>query len=1264
MQADLVAANGYRLHKELRRSRRATVWEAVRESDGEPVVLKAYAEAEDPTGTRTCRELGILRSLEGSGTIRALDLLEDVSPPVLVLERVPGESLLSWVQGRSCSPGDFLEIASQLADLLGRIHDARILHRDLHPGNVIVDPADLRTHLVDFGSARPVLRGTERDVPSVSVLDVFAGPVAFIAPEQTGRMDRGVDVRSDLYALGATLYYVATGLPPFEGTDALALIHAHMARMPEKVVDRRPEFPETLSRIVMKLLEKEPEDRYQTAQALHADLVTCSEQLRSAGRIDAKLVLGGAHVPSHPLFAKRLYGRESELQALEGAYVRACTGSLQWVLLSGEPGSGKSALVNELRAPIAASGGFVASGKFDLYRHDVPYSGWQAALDSLVQQLLIQPEEQLAQWREALHTALGRIAGALVTLVPDLAAVLGEVPDLPNLGPRETQARLLLAVQRFLHGCAQTGHPLVLFLDDIQWADAGSLALLEALEKLVGVRLLVVVAYRAGELDEAHPLSRLLARLDASESAPVRIHLDELSALAVQEMLADATRNAGPAVEALARTVVRRTGSSPLRVQQFVLHLHSRGLLRFELRRGCWIWDDAEVASAVVPEGAVPILTAKLVRIEPSARELIELASCVGHEFDLSRLVSLSGRAVSQLEPALYTLLDEGLLCVSPRGFRFAHDRIREAAQALLPTERREQLHMGMASLLEASEGEQRDDFVFELADHWNLAGNLLGEENRRRALDANRRAGVRALRAGTAATADRYLGVALSHLSGDDHQRDLAGVVELLVVSAEAATQHRKIERALSLLDRAASLPVDRARRIRVQAQRVTALSMSDNAAALDLAFALLREVGINIPRRPSRIRVLLSLWLTARWVGNAGEDRFRARPSFPERELQRLVIRAAGAPILTAGLGPVTLLANRSLRLERNLANPDRVGTGLASLANAFLSMGNSWRRFERYVHATQGWLARFPGPPTARTECILRVFSLPLMKPRRPLALGLESTEETLREIGDAEYAGFAFAARVLLLALSGECIDSFLRLAAGSPIAAMLVPYGLLQQGDLDQVEWAEHLRSLEVRIGALPAFRVTTLRLHWLVVLCVARQYELAWKLAERMEPDVNSANAYAGSMLDFRLYQGICAAVLARQAKRRQRRRFARVLRRNLAVLRTWAGRGPDVGPLHAFLEAEQRALRVPAPAVHAYLACADQARAHGLIQLAALAYERQADLQRTMGRTLESHPVIERACAAYQEWGAAAKADQLRQRLGSSEESRLAQPR
>jgi hypothetical protein len=1268
------APPSYALGKCLYASKRTEVYAAIRTHDSRAVVLKAYVGSAADADVNAQREFTALRQVAGPGIPVAVELLREDTRPIVVLEQAAGIVLEDWVATALPPPDAFLEVAIQLADALARVHEKRLIHCDVTPQNVVVDPGNLSTCLLDFSLARRLGSGIElRAIDAEG--QTPAGTLSYIAPEQTGRMDRGVDSRSDLYGLGGTLYHALTGRSPFDSDDPLTLIHAHMARLPIPPLELRPELPATLSRIVVKLLQKAPEARYQTARALHHDLCECREQLRRRAHIDAHFALGSADAPYRPLFSKKLYGREREVERLLDSYRDAAQGRTRAVWLTGPPGVGKSALAHELRVPLAGGDGYVAHGKFDLYRREIPYLGFVQAFESLTQQILTESDARLAEWRKQLGSALGPSAGVLIQWIPDLAIVLGDVPPVPKLGPGETRARLGLAVERFIQALALREHPLVLFLDDLQWADPGSRDLLQ--ELLTSVRdcaLLVLGSYRDTEVDAAHPLSRLIRELEQRGVASIELELAPLSNDACTGMLAEALGRTIEETRPLAACVARKTASTPLLIQQFVSHMYDLGLICFRLPEG-WSWDDGALAAAEIPEDAVGLMTAKIARLAPGIAEVVQLASCVGDSFDLDTLRELSDRPRDALESALFALCDEGLIAPSHHGFRFGHDRIREAAQTLLSGAERSRVHLKAARLLlERMPADTLAERSLEIADHFNGVESALPEEDRWRALEANDRAGRRALGAGAAATARRYFASARALCREGDWETERTTLFQLHLSYADTARQEEDFALAVELLEvlelRAAT-PLERAW---AASQRIVIETVRrGHDAALPLALQTFRRFGRSWPASPSRLRTCLEVWRTDRCLrGPLADELFRlVRREDVEHTLPLLILILAAGPAIaeSSGVRLICITAGFALRLMHRHGYVQGPGMALASYAAYRMALTGDARDLERCAKAALDWSARAPSPLYShRVEHIVHTFVYGWTRPRLDMREPLLRVAEQAREAGDTEYEPRALAQR----AFHGAC--------AGIPLPALAEELEALvaetaRQRSIHEAYVPLVLRAIALvsrspRRTAADVREVAQLcaeadasyhaRMFALVfvlgVACVLRQNAAAHVLAERTERWVHeSGGSPMSTRADFAFFRGIAAAGLAADATRVDRRRLRRVLARCHRDLATWARCGPDFVHMAQALEAErQRLHRQTERALRSYAQAAERAARQGYRHHAALMHERRAELLLDQRRETEARGALERASGLYEEWGALAKAEALRARSRS----------
>jgi hypothetical protein len=1260
------APAGYTLGKPLHSGRHSEVWEAVLNADRSEVVIKSYhADRTSDARPRALRELEAMRRVAGEGIPRALALDRSTERVLLVLERLPGAPLSQLLQRGPLEIDRWLELASQVSQILVRIHAARVLHKDLTPGNLLLDRGGDRVWICDFGLAQELGAAD----PGSLLAGTLEGTLQYLAPEQTGRMNRGCDFRSDLYALGATLYHALVGRPPFESSDALELIHAHIARVPDDPSTLRADVPPALSKLLLRLLRKEPEERYQSAAALLNDLVRCRERLASGGSLDADFELGGEEIPDQPRFAVKLYGREREIEELRAHYATAAAGGGRMLWLRGEPGAGKSALIDELRPQLAQTGGYLTIGKADPYR-DRPYDAWVSVLGGLAHQWLIESDARLERWQYELRAGLGNIAGALVELVPDLGFILGEVPPVPPLGPRETQVRLALALRRFVAICATPQHPLVVYLDDLQWSDAGSRALLEALlSSGEPAALLLVGAYRSNEVGADHPLSDLMTRVAERGAVCASLELGPLAPDAAVAMLGDALDRPVEDVKSLAELIERKTGNTPLLVRQFVEHIHARGLLQHRPGVG-WSWEAADVAAADIPDGAVELMTAKIEKLDPGQRSVLELASCVGDEFGVELLCDLRHGEREPLQIALFALTDAGLIAPCAQGFRFVHDRIREAAQQLLSEDERARIHFDTArTLLERTPESERDARVFQIVEHLNRGLAHLSEELRVTAMELDLRAGTRALASGAAATGSGYLAVARSLFRSEDWRAHWSIAFPLHLQSAEGCFQMQEFDRALALLDELDRQRLSVLEFTQVAIKRLQVLALTKGAVECGpYVMSVLRRLGVRWPLHPSRLRG----WLAIQWV----LVQLRRRPDAallepaPQvdalRRSVQLFVHASGGvrSRIDAELSVLaSCLSMRSALSRGYIGSPAFTLGGYVVFMHARLGDCAQARRLGRIALELS---ERVPDAVySPRTQFLIHALLEPWLMRRREALASLDRTAELASEAGDREFEYYTRFLTVLFRGLGGDPVpliarqleqvtDSVRRSGHRYPQPeGVHGVYRLLAQEGLDAAELERQVALSESWIRANPP--EFFIRTTWMLVLCVHGRHDLALAQSDAVASTLFRVTPYV-HVADHTFLRGLCTAALAREARGARSRQLRRDLQRSLRRLRTWSLEGPDFLPMQTLLEAEVARLAANAQGARLlYERAAQGAAQQEFPHIAALAHERHARMLIDSRRETEAAAVLKEAIAWYRKWGAAPKAEALaaeRQRL------------
>ena len=609
---------GYVVDEELFESERSRVYRAhFPDCADQRVILKVLNESYPSPETIAWfrREFELLSELRIEGVIRASDLRSEGDTWTMVVEDFGGVSLDRVISTQRLPLEVSLSLGAQAARALAGVHAAGVVHRDVNPANLVLNLSTSQLKLIDFGISTRL----DHERASLSSAEVLEGTLRYISPEQTGRMNRLVDLRTDLYSLGATLYELLTGEVPFESEDAMELVHAHLARAPRPPHELVPELPEQVSAIVLRLLEKDAEARYQSAASLAHDLAECEEQWRAGRAIDPfPLDRQGGERFSLP---QRLYGRERETALLLEAFERTAAGGVELLLVGGYSGVGKTALVSEVHQPVTRQRGYFVSGKFDQLRRDVPYASILQALRGLLRQVLTESQAKVEARRALLHAALGSHGGVLIPVLPELELLIGPQPPVPELGPSEIRSRFHRAIGHFVQVFAQPDHPLILFLDDLQWVDAGSLRLLE--EFLLNpehTHLLVGGAFRDNEVDEAHPFSVATKKFEEEGALVTHLSVLPLGLETVEDYLTDTFRAGPSATKALARLVVTKTEGNPFFMREFLSLLHTDGLVtpspqRREDGAVRWRWDIEQIEARGITDNAVEMMAGKLRRL-------------------------------------------------------------------------------------------------------------------------------------------------------------------------------------------------------------------------------------------------------------------------------------------------------------------------------------------------------------------------------------------------------------------------------------------------------------------------------------------------------------------------------------------------------------------------------------------------------------------------------------------------------------------------
>ena len=1286
---------GYTILEDVYRGRRRVLLRAHRERDGARVLLRtfvdAFPSAQDVAALRREAELLGMLARSGLGTSPTVVSLSD--RPALVLDDPGGVTLKELIAGRGLEAGAFLRLAVGLAELAAALHGHGTVHLALTPSAFLVDPAGVRSPtLIACHLATRVGAGIE--APAGDDLD---DGLAYVSPEQTGRTSRSVDVRSDLYTLGVTFYEMLTGRVPFEAGDSLEMVHSHLARRPPSPRTLVPDLPQPLGAMVLRLLAKSPDQRYPSAAALRADLADCLAEWERTGTLET--VRAGEAGPRDRLeIPGRLYGRDEEVARLRAALDRASAGAVELVMVSGYAGIGKTALIRELADPATRPDGYLASGKFDQIVR-VPYGAFIQAFRSLLQQLLGEDEARLTEWRTRLADSLGAGAAVLAEVVPEIEVLLGPQPTPPQLGPSEARNRFRLAVQHFVRTLSWVRHPLVLFLDDLQWADSATLDLLEPLLTGADVgHLLVVGAYRDNEVDAAHPLTRTLADLETAGIRLRRIQLGPLTLGDLGHLLTDTLEDASAAQLPLARLLLEKTGGNPFFVVQFLYALHRSGLVTFDYERRAWSFDLDTIARAGMTDNVIELMAAKIQRLSPKARNALTLGACIGNRFDLPTLAIVSRQSAEDAAADLAEAVAEGLLLPlagpdAAPAYEFLHDRVQQGAYTVIPDDRKHLVHLAVGRLLREqwlpSAGEER---LFDVVHHLNLGRRIIEEPAERLALAGLDLQAARRAKASTAYQAARgYLQAARDLLPPDawSTEYDLALAIHLEAAECEYVTgDDDEAGRLVDVLLAQARTRLDRARVHRLRIVRYESLTRYADALAVGREALALFDLSFPDDPDAKADAVETAIEAIQRALGGRSIASLLDLPTLADPEIKALMtlLAALHTPCYLAGDKALTLL-NTATMVRLSLLHGN---TEESALAYVLYAMYLGPIRGDYSTAYDYGQLAlhlhdRLPDPGLHAR--VLMNFSWAVSIWRRPFAESFTYTREAVRlanETGQFPDAGYALFNECYLGLLSGAELETVAPACDANVLYLRRVKMEGFVDGPAVIRQWALALQGRTRHPTSLDAGdfdEAAFLRVHRgeslfemfyhaakLALLCTFGEYEDAVALAEVAEGPIRQ---YTGTIWDalrvFHHALALCARYDAWTGADRDR--VDATLDAAVERLARWAGHAPDnFAAHHLIVTAELARVRGrPAEAIEHYEAALAAARHQVCPRERALASELFGRFWLARGQPRIAAAYLGEARAAYLEWGAAAKAAALdaayRDLLGQAGPLRERQP-
>jgi len=1295
--AESVILPEYHITHQIAETATSLICRAIHKKNRKPVILKT-PKTDHPKPEEQIRykqEFEIARRLNAAGVIPAYGLEYYRNSLVLIQEDFGGEALSHWLQEwKSVGTAafllpQFLELASRLAAELARVHAAGIIHKNVNTSNIVFNPDTGELRLIDLGLATALCRET----PMFKNPQVLEGTLAYLSPEQTGRMNRVVDYRSDLYSLGVTLYELLTGHPPFQSDDPLVLVHSHIAKTPQPLTALNPSVPPIVSHIVEKLLAKNAEDRYQSAFGLKTDLERCLAFLAGGQGFqdvaDLNFELGQEDYSGQLQIPQTLYGRTAETTSLLDAFDRVAAGGRELMLVSGYAGVGKTALVAELHKPITGKRGYFISGKFNQLLLNTPYAGFTHAFNQFADLLLTEPEAALKAWREKILAAIGNNGAVLTEMIPRLESVIGVQPVVPKLGAQENRNRFNLTFQDFVQAISTEEHPLVVFIDDWQWADAASLELLKVLLTSETItHLLLLGVYRDNEVDQTHPFMRAVSDLIAAKVTVRTIVLDNLLLGDVQQLVQESLSCSATDSDALAALIYAKTLGNAFFVRQFLQNLHEEGLLRFDFNVHCWTWDLAQIEALNITNNVVDLMAAKLKRLSPETARLLQLASCIGNEFDLQTLALISEKSEPATVAELAEPLIQGLVIPLDDHYKlpdtaakahlsFLHDRVQQAAYSLIPETQRVPTHLRIAQLLLTNTAEEeREDKLFEIVNHFNQGTDLLADPAERREVAAlNLRAGYKAKEAAAFRTAWDYFTVARLLLSKESWQNRYDFTLEVYESSVEAAYlsgEFQAMEELFDLVLQQARTTLDTVKVHEVLIQALTGQTKLQKA--VNTGLRLLKSLDIVFPQAPTWNEVHAALHKARSVYGEKGISELVNLPPMTD-PVQLAAVRILARISPAAFLSSPELYALIVLKLVDLSAKFGNTSASAFCYASYGLILCGEITEIEagyQFGRLALDCLERYEDKRwQCSVPCVVYSFIAHWKQPVRDSLIPLMNTYHTGMENGDFQFAGYSAILYVAFSYLAGvdkELSDlqreavSLNRSVSQMKQMAICQYFDMFLQGFHDlregrtssrylKGEYYDEEKMMPSHVRGKDWNGVYYVHFNKLILDYLFGDYQQAVEDCSCLEPYVSHARSFPYGPV-YCLFDALARLAAYRKKSTGKEDELRRRIGANQEKLETWARYAP-MNCLYKvdLIEAElQRTFGDPWKAGEAYDRAIAAAKECGYLRDEAIANELAGEFYLDRDKAKVAQIYLQEAYSCYARWGATAKLRQMEQ--------------
>jgi len=1304
---------GYHINEQIYAGDRTLVYRGLRCSNGQPVAIKLLRN-DFPCFNELVHfrnQYVIAKNLEIPGSVKAYSLETYQNHYALVMEDFGGISLSSYLDrlaSESKEPleglpvSEFLPIAIQIANSLDGLYRHHVIHKDLKPANILINPSTKQVKLIDFSIASLLPRETQ-EIQNPNVLE---GTLPYISPEQTGRMNRGIDYRTDFYSLGVTFYELLTGKLPFQTDDPIDLVHCHLAKQPIPASIVNQSVPLVLSEIVSKLMAKNAEARYQSALGLKYDLETCLCQWQETGTL-TNFDLGQRDLCDRFIIPEKLYGRESEVFSLLSAFERVSAGSTEMMLVAGFSGIGKTAVVNEVQKPIVRQRGYFIKGKFDQFGRSQPFSAFVQAFRDLMGQLLSESDAKVEQWKTQILAALGENAQVIVEVIPELERIIGEQPPAPELVATAAQNRFNRLFENFISIFATKEHPLVIFLDDLQWADSASLKLIQLLTSDRSRHYLFLIgAYRDNEVFPAHPLMVTLADIQTTGATVNTITLDPLERYHLNCLIADTLACSTALALPLTELIYQKTQGNPFFSTQFLKSLHEDGIIEFNFEARYWQCDIARVRTLALTDDVVEFMAIQLRKLPIRTQEVLKLAACIGNQFDLATLAIVDENSPTETATALWKALQEGLilpvsdvykfyqeggnsLSITSTGeeseqlpvkndqlakYKFFHDRVQQAAYSLIPEEQKRSTHfkIGQRLLKNTPEGD-REERMFDIVNHLNVGVKLISHElDREQLARLNLVAGKKAKAATAYSAAVEYFNIGRELLAVNSWEIQYELTLALHTEAAEVAYlsgDFDRMETLASVVESCAKTLLEKVKLYEVQIEAYMAQNKLQEA--LNTGLPVLKQLGVEFPSEPNLSDIGHALGETASILSGKGTEDLIDLPLMtdPQQIATITILSSLFTPAYIALPPLAPLVVCKQVNLSVQYGNASLSPYAFAIYSYLLCGMGDIERGYQ-FGQMALRLLSKLDAKEIqAKTSAMVHSSIQPWKEHFRNSLKPLLSDYTCGLETGELEFAGYAMFQYSYYSYFIGKQLTRLEREIASYADAvskihqeAALSYQKTCWQAVLNLIGKAQdpcHLKGeaydeetmLQLYQRTNNYLGIHYLYLHKLVLCYLFENYPEAFKNIAGIESYLSAASGQITVVL-FYLYDSLVSLAVYSDTPQSEQQELLDRVQANQEKMQKWAHHAP-MNHLHKFylVEAERhRVLGEKIEAIEMYDKAIALAKENEYLNEEALAHELAAKFYLEWGKQKLAKPYLIDAYYAYARWGAKAKIDHLEQ--------------